>query len=213
MLGEPHYLDTDHLAADVQLQQFVQWCRGEHGNALSPYADRHRSFDLLLRETTRRFPQPTVVETGVIRAEEDWPGAGFFTYLAGAYLAHRGGRLHAVDISPENCAFARTWTSVFGETVQVHEQDSVAFLEQFTEPIDVLYLDSLDTTEPGHAEHGLREAEAGLPRLHERSLIVFDDTPRNGGPWTGKGAKAVPHLLAQGWRVLYDGYQVILARA
>ncbi len=213
MLGPPRYLPAAELAADVQLQQFVrEWCRGNAGNALSPFADRHRSFDLLLRETARRFPSPTVVETGTIRAEEDWAGAGFATYLLGAFLARRGGRLHSVDLSANHCAFARAWTEVFGPAVAVYPQDSVALLGRFPGPIDVLYLDSLDTTEPGHAEHALRELQAALPRLHERSLVLIDDTPWGGGAWVGKGAKAVPWLLERGWRLLYGGYQALLGR-
>jgi spermidine synthase len=58
-----------------------------------------------------------------------------------------------VDITPAHCDFARDWTQVFGDTVNVVRQDSVEFLGRFPDPIDVLYLDSLDTTEPGHAEH------------------------------------------------------------
>src|SRR5262249_35086690 len=108
MLAPPRYLTGSprpDIAADVQLQQWVgQFCRG--GTALGGYGDRHKSLDLLLRQMSERFERPTVVETGTIRAEEDWAGAGFFTYLAGAYLSHRGGRLHSVDISAAHCAFA-----------------------------------------------------------------------------------------------------------
>jgi hypothetical protein len=102
------------------------------------------------------------------------------------------------------------WTQVFGETVNVVRQDSVEFLGRFPDPIDVLYLDSLDTTEPGHAEHAWREVQAALPKLHAQSLLVFDDTPWQGGAWIGKGALAVPRLLAQGWAILYAGLQVVL---
>ena len=211
MLSEPRYLSASHLAADVQMQQFIRsWCRGERGNSLSEYSDRNRSFDILFREMTKRFDAPVVVETGVIRAEEDWPGAGFFTYLAGAYLLRHGGKLYSVDISPQHCAFARQWTGVFGDAVDVRQQDSVAFLREFPHPIDVLYLDSLDTTEPKHAEHAQQETEAALPKLHDQSLIVFDDTPWHGGNWVGKGARAVPYLLDRGWRVLYGGYLTAL---
>ena len=213
MLAPPRYLDRAHVAADLQLQQFVrEWCRGVHGNALSAYCDRNRSLDALLREASARFAQPTFVETGTIRAEEDWPGAGFSTYLFGAYLSRHGGKLHSVDLSHQNCQFAREWTSISGKAVEIVQQDSVSFLSQFAGAIDVLYLDSLDTTEPGHADHCLKEIQAALPRLHERSLVIIDDTPWHGGAWVGKGARAVPWLLEQGWRLLYAGYQVVLSR-
>lgn len=262
MLSPPRYLvptgaDSRFvIAADVQLQQCVrEWCRGRRGRGLSRFADRDQSFDILLREMTRRFAAPTVIETGTIRVEEDWGGAGFFTYLMGRYLSARNlglgasitnpdlsnpnaerlpaspgetgpdaslppvryavsspAKLYSVDLSASCCEFARAWTGSFGNTVSVHEQDSVAFLRDFPGAIDVLYLDSLDTTEPGHAEHAARELEAAWPKLHERSLVLIDDTPRQGGVWIGKGARVVPLLLSRGWQVLYAGYQVLLAR-
>lgn len=222
MLAKPKYLSQDQIAADVQMQQWIgDWCHGRQGNSLSDYPDRHTSFDVLFREIHRRFvdvpnqqgkPSPMIVETGTIRSEEDWGGAGFFTYLAGSYVHRVGGRLHSCDLSTSNCRFAREWTSIFGESVTIHEGDSVPFLAQFPETIDVLYLDSLDTTEPGHADHAQREIEAALPRLHDRSLVVFDDTPWQGGNFIGKGAKAVPWLLQHGWKILYAGYQVVLTK-
>jgi hypothetical protein len=225
MLSPPRYLPPKEqkadgtrsvpatMASDVQLQEFVlERCRGVHGNALSAYCDRNRSFDVLLQESSARFTSPTFVETGTIRAAEDWAGAGFSTYLFGAYLRNVGGKLHSVDLSGEHCRFAREWTAVFGETVEVTQADSVSFLRSFARPIDVLYLDSLDTTEPRHAEHCLAELQAALPKLHEKSLIIIDDTPWHGGAWVGKGARAVPWLLENGWRVLYGVYQVVLSR-
>jgi hypothetical protein len=211
MLNRPRYLSRLDIAADIQLQQFVrQWCRALHGNALCSYSDRHRSLDVLLQELGRRFMAPTVVETGTMRAEEDWAGAGSFTYLAGAYLYRSGGRLYSVDISAPHCTFSRGWTRVFGATVTVTHQDAVSFLRQFTDPIDLLYLDSLDATEPGHAEQAFAELRAALPKLHSNSLVVFDDTPCDGGTWCGKGAIGVPYLLQRGWQLLYAGYQAVL---
>ncbi len=77
----------------------------------------------------------------------------------------------------------------------------------------MLYLDSLDTYEPGHAEHALSETQAAMPRMHENSIIMYDDTPWNAGAFTGKGALAVPWLLQHGWKIIYGGYQVILSRS
>jgi hypothetical protein len=52
-----------------------------------------------------------------------------------------------------------------------------------------------------------------MPKLHDRSLMLIDDTPWTAGQWTGKGAKAVPWLLERGWTIIYAGYQVLLAKA
>lgn len=213
MLAPKAYLSNIQAGVDVQLQHWVRTlCAGDRRKISETYTDRNCSFDKLLREATRRFSQPMFVETGTIRAEEDWAGAGFSSYLFGLYLKHRGGTLHSVDLSPSNCQFASTWTRVYGDTVHVHQQDSVTFLKQFQHPIDVLYLDSLDTTEPRHAEHALHETLAALPRLHDRSLILFDDTPWRDGAFVGKGARAVPWLLDHGWKILFAGYQVLLER-
>jgi len=201
------------LAQDVQLQQFVrEFCRCRGSSSLSRHWDRQRSLDVLLQETARRFAAPRIVETGTIRSEEDFGGAGFFTYVAGTFVHRHGGKLHSVDLSLANVKFAREWTAIFGDAVTVHQGDSVPFLQAFTDPIDVLYLDSLDTTEPQHAAHCQRELEAALPRLHDQTLICIDDTPWQDGAFIGKGATAVPWLLNHGWKVLYAGYQVVLER-
>ena len=224
MLAAPRYLRVPPrnaqtlgqgptLAQDVQLQQFVrEFCRCRGTSSLSHHWDRQRSIDVLLQEAGRRFTAPRIVETGTIRSEEDFSGAGFFTYVAGAFVQRQGGTLHSVDLSPDNVAFSRAWTAVFGDAVTVHRADSIAFLKTFEEPIDVLYLDSLDTTEPRHAEHCQQELAAALRNLHEQSLICIDDTPFQAGAFIGKGATAVPWLLNHDWRILYAGYQVVLER-
>lgn len=88
----------------------------------------------------------------------------------------------------------------------------MSFLTSFDRPIDVLYVDSLDTTEPRHAQHALSEFRAAERLLHEQTIVCIDDTPWNAGAYVGKGALLVPHLLDQGWKVLYAGYQVLLSR-
>jgi hypothetical protein len=213
MLDAPRYFRSTDIGSDVQMQQFIKGCRGIYrGNGLSEYADRHRSFDKLFQEISNRFPAPVIVETGTIRSEEDWAGAGFFTYLAGSFVSRFGGHLTSVDIDGRKCDFARDWCSIFGSAVNVVQQDSLTLLRDFPGKIDVLYLDSLDTTEPGHADHCVKEFEAAKPHLHGRSIVAIDDTPWNVGSFVGKGARLVPMLLDQGWRILYAGYQVVLSK-
>jgi len=214
MLGPPRYLPEHELAADIQMRHWIgDWCRGGTGNSLSTFSDRNHSFDVTFRRLSARHPwNPRIVETGCIRAEEDWPGAGFFSYLAGHYVSHRNGQLDSVDLDPGHCDFARTWCAEFGRHVRVHASDSLAYLNNRQEPIDLLYCDSLDTYEPNHAAHALAEVEAAMPLLHESSLILFDDSPWNAGAITGKAARAVPWLLDHGWRIRYAGYQVLLEK-
>src|SRR3990167_3817173 len=90
--------------------------------------------------------------------------------------------------------------------------DSVAALNRWFCPIDVLYLDSLDTTELGYAEHCLAEAVAAQPHMAADAMIGIDDSPTVDGAVIGKGTLAVPYLVEQGWRVIHAGYQAVLTR-
>ena len=121
--------------------------------------------------------------------------------------------MDSVDIDPNNCNFARRWTAPFGDHVQVHQSDSVAWIKAYTGPkIDCFYADSLDADQPGHAEHGLAEVQAALPHLAEDAIILVDDSHWRRGEWVGKGKTAIPWLLSQNWSIRYSGYQTLLGR-
>jgi len=213
MLAPPRYLTPDRIGQDVLLQQFVFDFERGVPNYLAHFVDRNRSFDVALRTATERFERPVIVETGCVRVDEDFRGAGFSTYLLGLYAARRGGRLFSVDLSLEHCDFARRATAEFGGSVEVTWADSLDFLRGFDRPIDLLLLDSLDTEDPRHAEHGLDEIRAASHRLHENSVVMIDDTVFSRGGYRGKGARAIPWMLENGWRVLYHGYQAVLVRS
>ncbi len=212
MLTGPRYLcDRSRIGRDVMLQQWVRdWLRQSTG--LSPRADRDVTMDWLLSETTTRFESPQIVETGCTRQHEDW-SAGYSTYVWGAYLDGLGaGHLDTVDLDATHLSTAREVCLPWSACITYHASDSTTWLAARREPIDVLYLDSLDEGHSGHAEHCLAEVQAALPTLHERSLIAIDDTVWSGG-WKGKGALAVPYMLSHGWRLAASGYQCVLERA
>lgn len=212
LLAGPRYLPDGPVARDVQLQGWVDWLCSPWRDPRWPVAvDRHLSFDLVLRRLACR-QRPVILETGTIRQAEDWAGAGYSTYLWGAYAAARQGTVHSIDVDAGHVEFARAWTRDFG-CVEVHHADSVEWLRQYDgPPVDVLYLDSLDTDQPGHAEHCLAEVQAILPRLAAGALVLIDDTPRWRDDWQGKGRLAVPWLIRRGWQVLHSGWQVVLSR-
>ena len=223
MLDGPRYLRPERIGRDVMLQQLVRdWLRATPPGC--PDADRQRTFDWMLRETSARFGNdgPTIVETGCQRSDEDW-SAGSSTYLFGCYLEGLGrGKLHSVDISESNVATARACTQPWQDYIEHHVSDSVTWLQNNEVPIDLLYLDSLDADHPETASHGLKEFQAALPSLHARSIVVIDDTSwsgsdfsapeANSGRYRGKGAAIVPFALANGWRVAASGYQICLVR-
>lgn len=209
MLNDSSYLGSSNRAADVQMQYWISsWCHEEG----IPIRDRERSFDALFKEISCRFQSAVIVETGTIRKAEDWSGAGYFTYLAAFYCSHVGGKLYSVDTDPANCRFAQKVCLPFDGHVDIACGDSVSYLRQFGKAIDVLYCDSLDTYETGFEEHAFNEVQAAMVWLSPNALIVLDDSPTIDGNVTGKGTKAVPWLLDQGWKILFAGYQIILAR-
>jgi predicted O-methyltransferase YrrM len=212
MLAPPRYLPRSRQAADVQLQWFVRECLAGGDSPLGSYVDRHRSMDLMLRLLAERSSTPHVVETGCIRSEDDFAGAGFSTYVFGAWLCERGGHLSSIDNDARHCTFARDWTRCFGAAVQVHLADSVEWFRASSEPIDLLYLDSLDADQARCAEHGLAEIEAAYARLRPHALVACDDTVYQRGSFHGKGALLVPWLQQRGWSVLYSGHQTVLSR-
>ena len=198
------------IGRDVMIQQWVRdW--GKSSTSTSPIADRNNTVDWFLREITSRFANPQIVETGCVRSSEDW-SAGYSTYVLGAYLdGRRTGKLISVDINPKNCRTARELCRPWGERVQVVESDSLAYLAARQDPIDVLYLDSLDCEDPRHASHGLAEVQAAEKLLAEDAIVGFDDTVWSGA-WKGKGGLGVSYLLERGWRVASSGYQVFMVR-
>jgi hypothetical protein len=205
MIRPRKYLSS--AGPDVLLQHLVEKLRQSNGN--HAHLDRHKTMGAFL-EIVKEKEKPVVVETGCIRAEDDWT-AGFSSYIFGWFVKHHGGSLHSVDLDGNNVKFARTWTA--GLPVTVHESDSRPWLRKYEGKIDALYLDSADTGTPRYQEICLEEAQAALPKLSPGCPILIDDTPYLGaGRFGGKGGLAVPTLLEMGFKVQRAGYQVLLTR-
>ncbi len=210
MLEQPRYLQSRLQGKDVMIRHWINdWTRAGM-STYQTFIDRDLSFDLMLTHL-KGMQAPEIVETGCIRAEEDWRGAGFSSYLLGAFAVVKEGRLESVDITPANCAFAQKWTRIFNST-EIKCQDSVAYLRERQKPVDLLFLDSWDTYVAGFAEHGLREIQEAEHLLHADSMVVYDDTYIRAGKWQGKGSLGVPWMLDHGWKVLHAGHQTVLVR-
>jgi hypothetical protein len=209
LLSAPRFLPGRDRALDLVFQNLVWQMRAQ--TPLSARADRDITIACALERLAGRR-EPLIVETGCIRSSEDW-GAGYFGYVMGSWLWQRGGgHLISIDNNPEHLAIARGLLDRFGQFIDLVHEDSVAWLRRNERPIDLLYLDSLDTDHPRHAEHGLDETMAAAGGLNGTSLVLIDDTPWDSGGWKGKGRLAVPWLLAHGWRIVKAGYQVLLER-
>ncbi len=153
----------------------------------------------------------TIVETGTARLGNTFfAGDGGFTLIVGDYVRERGGKLYSVDIDSQALATAASALGLSRNFVQLVNQDSVAFLHHFKEPIDFLYLDSFDYDASNpllSQQHHLNEILAAYPNLSENSVVMIDDCDL---PEGGKGKLAINFLLSQGWKIIANSYQVIL---
>jgi len=151
-----------------------------------------------------------IVETGTIRGHlDDFKfGDGHSTLRFAEYISRFGGELYSVDIDPMAVMISKTLCTkefpLIADEVHIIESDSVAFLEAFDEPIDVLYLDSAND-----AELILNEAKAGIRNLHEESIILIDDCFNENKYHVEKGSLVIPFLEENGWIMEASEYQAL----
>jgi len=153
-----------HGVAQDTLETFKQW--------MNPSSCRYHTFrklfDLMEREDIR-----VIVETGTTRTDnlsQMFQGDGGSTLLFADWALKHHAKMFSVDISPEAFAVTRKFFSRYRDALTTVCSDSVAFLENFHEKIDVLYLDSFDFDEKNPSpsqEHHLKEIIAAYPKLHD----------------------------------------------
>jgi glycosyltransferase involved in cell wall biosynthesis len=144
-----------------------------------------------------------IVEVGSIRERGNIQGDGYSTVA----WAQHAEKVYTVDIDPAATALTQEETAEFGNVVAV-TQDGIDFLNAFTEPIDLLYLDAWDAHAIGSKENHLRAYIAACKNLHHRSLILIDDTDLGDH---SKGGLVIPQALQDGWRLIFaEGKQTLL---
>ncbi len=155
---------------------------------------------------------------------EDWDwGAGFFTRMAAEALGHLNPTIYTVDLHAPAIRRCQIMTESFKSLIQYRVMDSVRFLRNcdLVQKIDLLYLDTgyVWPAEPT-AQLQLREAQAVVERnlMAPGGIILIDDvqnqTPYKFGDTTkhGKARYSIPYLLANGFEMVSDEYQVILRK-
>ena len=163
-----------------------------------------------LFELMAESSKPTIVETGTIRNHLDTYkyGDGHSTLKFAEFVSRLGGELYSVDIDPMAVVVSKALVgkefSDSMESIHIIESDSVAFLESFEKPIDVLYLDS-----DNDANLILNEAKAALVCLHEESIILIDDCFNENEYHVEKGSLAIPFLEENGWTMINVQYQAL----
>ena len=185
-----------------------EWLEKYRRNMDGRYPTYKIAFDLLYQ-----MPNHSIVETGCIRLKDDW-GAGYSTMLFGEFCDLYGGKIISVDLFPRHIEIAKNITNTYNNFIDYVESDSVEFLKNYNEPIDLLYLDSLDvpigTGEDRTLcqEHNLKEFISSEPNLHRYSIVLVDDY--FGG--NGKGRLTEKYMLEKGWRLIVSNQQQLFIR-
>lgn len=168
--------------------------------------DRYTTFRIALNLMYQRLI-PFIVETGTIRQIEDY-GAGYSTFIFGEYVKRYGGKIMTIDISQANMSVCKQVTLEYKDSIEYVVEDSLTALARITKPIDLLYLDSLDTPLTGDAteaqEHNLKELKIAEHLLHDKSVVLLDDNNFENG---GKTKLTKEYLMQKGWRNLFNSQQ------
>lgn len=160
----------------------------------------------------------TIVETGTIR-DKTMELASVTELLVSylkTYCPH--GTFYSVDVDPVAVAYAEGQCGKIFQSENIHFvlQDSVEFLTNFNERVDLLYLDSASAAKEDGAKHQLNEIKGALKSgsIHPKTVILLDDTDISNHKMAnekGKGCLVVPYLVERGWDVINeDGCQALL---
>lgn len=179
-------------------------------NRINPSSSRYVTYQYVLNLMQQRNVK-TIVETGTARGgSKNCGGDGCSTLIWGDWAVQKGGMVYSVDIDVSALKESKDACQCCLGNIIFIESDSIAFLKNFDQPIDFLYLDSYDFDESNPSpsqEHHLKEIMAAYPRLHAKTIIMIDDC---GLPYGGKGPLVIQYLLERGWKIALSEYQVIL---
>lgn len=170
------------------------------------------------QKTTLRFIGETfgfkpivICATGSIRNERESPdGWDVLCWIHWADATNS--RVWTIDISSEVIETCKRVTRNH-EKVNYIVSDSIKFLKEFPESIDVLYLDAYDLD--GTVEcynHQLEEIKAAVDKLSPNAIVISDDNYKE--DWTeGKGNYSIPWMLQNGFKLLaWENSQAILQK-
>lgn len=152
-----------------------------------------------------------IVETGTSRnGDANCCDDGCATIIFAEWARDNNAIVYSVDIDGQALVNAGNALGRNHPYVYLIQSDSVVFLRNFRQSIDMLYLDSydfeFDNPEPSQLHH-LNEVMAAEPWLTADSIVMIDDCDL---PHGGKGKLAIEYLLTRGWKIASQGYQVIL---
>ena len=157
-----------------------------------------------------------LVETGTARnGLNNTKSDGASTIVFGSWAKQNDANLYSIDYDLEAIAWAQkeVLRLELKEYVEFINSDSIAFLFNFQQTVDFLYLDSFDydrrdkTQQRLSQEHHLKEFQAIEKQLHSKSLVLIDDCKLPGG---GKGKLVIDYMRTKGWKLDMSAYQCLL---
>ena len=166
--------------------EFDSWFKENYFDKLAEnnrFVTMYLALDLLLKKG-----KGTIVETGTLRTEDQWSD-GMSTLVFGSYCQKYNYRLHSVDIDESAMHICRKATNKFRNLIDYNISNSITFLKNFNQQIDLLYLDSLDCPVSEYSpqltasqEHQLKEIQAAFDKLSTDAIVLLDDNDLiNGG--------------------------------
>ena len=170
---------------------------------------RYKSFEFALNEAKKRNHK-ILVETGVARGKVkffffskiNWKD-GMSTMIFSDYAEYIGGSLFTCDIETKNINNAKKFCKKNKKFISFIVDDSLNFLNNFKDPIDFLYLDSMDGQFKGASEHQLKEIKLAIKNLKKDSLVLLDD----------KGSKtnlSIDFMLKNNFKIINETKQQVL---
>jgi hypothetical protein len=181
-------------------QSFAQ----QFGFKLAQY-QRYEAFKLICEHLISLGRPVKIVETGCVRAKDNWAGDGQSTLIWDWVISQVGGSATSIDLDPQACETAIRLAPrakvICGDSV-----DSLMYLTDKSE-IDFLYLDSMDWDGTGEsALHHLDELSVCWDHLKSGTLIAVDDCFDDG---RGKGQMIRSRLDKVGIVPILDSYVTI----
>lgn len=130
-----------------------------------------------------------------------------------------GFKVYSVDIDSGATQNTKNNFSRFNlDSSGIVNGDGIEFLKNFSQGIDVLFLDAWDVDLSDSPEKHLEAYQVAKSKLSIRSLILIDDTDVDrvdgrvvfSDGLSGKGKLVIPQAIKDGWEVVFSGRQTLL---
>ena len=139
----------------------------------------------------------------------DW-GAGIFTKVFAENLKEQKCNIYTVDPDTSANKIVTTMCNEYSN-VKIHKTYSTNFLLDFSEKIDFLYMDHMETSEEAAMQHLIDiKLILGKGLMSEKCIILVDDVGSN--ILDGKGKYSIPYLQNNGYNIVIHDYQVLLEK-